>query len=100
MGTKILESIKGQQYIPVVTEVERAFDGIGLMRGAWAPVKRFVFGAATTYIIEEAFKPSFAYDAGGNKRPWLYTQGASNSSTIFPFWAPPLLAGIALSVFI
>jgi len=101
MGTQLLGTLTGEgNYIPVVHEVERAFDGLGLMSGSWAPVKRFVFAGAAVYILQEAFKPGYAYDEAGNKRPWIYTQGESQHSTYVPFWAAPLVGAIFFSVFI
>jgi hypothetical protein len=100
MGTKLLDQLTGQPRIPILSEIEDALDGLGLMRGDLAPVKRFVVGAGVIYVVMEAFRPSLTHGRGGNHRPWVYTQGWSEEASYVPWWGFPLAGGILLSVFI
>lgn len=100
MGTQLLTQLTGETHIPILSEIEGALDGLGLMRGTWAPVKRFVVGAGAVYILMEAFRPALTHSSSGQHRPWIFTQGWSEQASYVPWWGFPLAGGIVLSVFI
>jgi len=100
MGTQLLSQLTEGNNIPILGDIEGALDGLGLMRGDFAPIKRFVFGAGVVFVIMEAFRPSLTHTAGGQHRPWAYSQGVSEQSSLIPWWGFPLAGGIVMGVFI
>lgn len=84
----------------VYDRIEMLFDALGLMRGTFAPMKRFVFGGGIALIIMMAYQPKYAFSRG-QIRPHVWMAGDSPvPSTWIPFWVPPLLTGLFLALFI
>lgn len=88
---------------PVIGKIEQAFDSVGLMRGAFAPVGRaavgFGIGTAAMYALNGVHLASFAFDESGNPRPWKYSQNSENATSL-PWWMPGLALGAAFGLFI
>lgn len=84
----------------VVDSTEQVMDGMGLMRGTFAPVGRFGAGFLGGTIIAEAFHPSVAYNADGSRRPFYFTSKEAGNSTFFPWWSFGVTGGLLLSTFI
>ncbi len=73
------------------------------MEGPLAVPARFVIGAGIGWLLIEAVRPSFAYNANGTKRPFapmpeLYQ--ATGVPTFLPWLIGPALGGFALSTFV
>ena len=84
----------------IYDRIEMFFDALGLMRGTFAPMKRFVFGGGLALIIMMAYKPSYAFSRGAI-RPHVWTAGDSPvPSTWIPLWVPPLITGLAFALLI
>lgn len=71
--------------------IEGLFDMLGLGRGKFAPVGRFVFGAATTGIVLYLVKPSFFFN-GDQPKTW--------NETRFPWWMAMVAGGLLTGLFI
>ena len=82
--------------------LENGLDKIGLMRGANAPLKRFVFGAALTSVALYSIKPLYFFDSSGKERPWAAISKGDGTvmPTNIPWWLAAGLAGTFLGVFI
>lgn len=80
--------------------LERFFDVLGLMRGTFAPLKRFIFGAGVGLIVTMAYKPDYAFSRGAIRPHVLLAGDNPVPSTWIPFWVPGLVTGICLMVFI
>lgn len=84
----------------VYDSIEGVLDALGLMRGTFAPFKRFVFAGGIAMIIVMAYKPDYAFNRGAI-RPHKLLQGENPvPGTWMPFWAPGLIAGFAAALFI
>jgi hypothetical protein len=82
-----------------VERVERAFDGLGLGSGTFAPVARFTAGFVVGGFMMEAVRPEFAYTHGG-RRPWAITDPNEANKTYIPWWAPGVGLGMLFGLFI
>ncbi len=82
-----------------VEKIEGAFSGLGLGDGAFAPVARMGAGFVVGSLVMEAVRPSFAY-TNGARRPWAVTNPSEAGRTLFPWWVPGLITGVAFGVFI
>lgn len=79
---------------------ESALDGFGLMRGGWAPLKRFAVGATVGFLLGEAIRPQWSHHRNGRHKIWAYAPGSNGEGTMIPWWTAPLAGGILMSVFI
>lgn len=80
--------------------LEKSFDFLGLMRGDWAILKRFIFGAGIATIAIMWVQPNFAF-VGGQFRPWKALSDSEDvPSTWFPWWMAVSLIGLIPAVFI
>lgn len=77
-----------------LTQVEKLFNVIGLD----SPTMRFLAVFTTVEGLVLFAKPD-AFFERDNARPWSLLSGDSNA-TIFPFWAPGLLFGLAASILV
>lgn len=82
-----------------VERVERAFDGLGLGSGTFAPVARLTFGFVIGGFLMEAVRPEFAY-TNGARRPWAISDPQEPNRTYIPWWAPGVGLGILSGLFI
>lgn len=75
----------------LISGVERAFDGLGLMTGEYAIPKRMVVGALAGAFVVTYFKPGAMFE-GGKPRPWVLFATKENelSGTATPWWIVPL----------
>lgn len=85
----------------VIDSAERFMDGMGLMTGEYAIIKRAAFGALIGAFIVSYLKPDIMFESG-QPRPWALTAGTDNAgeSTMFPWWMGPLLGGVITGVLI
>ncbi len=95
-----LQRILDKPQSGILPSIEKGFDGLGMMQGSFAPVKRAVFGAAVGYIIGEALRPPWSHTSSGQKRPWIYLSGESSSATLIPWWAHPLAGAVICGILI
>lgn len=80
--------------------LEMIFDGLGLMRGDWAILKRFLFGAGIGTIIVMWVQPHFAF-ARGQFRPWKVLGDKEDvPATWMPWWAISIIGGLIPALFI
>lgn len=88
---------------PVIGKIEKAFDSVGLMRGAFAPLGRagvgFAIGTGVMYALNGVHLAGFAFDESGNPRPWKYQQNSENATSV-TWWMPGLALGAAFGLFI
>jgi len=94
---KLSEGVGAKGFYPAI---ERAFDGLGMMQGSLAPIKRAAFGAGLGYIIGEAIRPSWSHTSSGAHRPWLYLSGDNASGTLLPWWTLPVAGAFVCAVLI
>ena len=80
----------------VMDPIEDGFDKLGMMQGEAAPLKRGAVGALLGYGIAYGFKPSFAFDAKGDPKPF----GTKKGDTLFPAWAIVIAPAIVFGVLI
>lgn len=79
---------------------EQILDAFGLMRGSWAPVKRFTFGFGIATIFVMWLKPRYAFYRGV-LRSWKPLGDNSEApSTWTPWWVPGLATGFVFALFI
>ncbi len=87
----------------LIGKVEKAFDSVGIMRGAFAPLGRaavgFAVGTGVMYALNGLHLAPFAFDESGNPRPWKYQQNSENATSV-PWWMPGLALGAAFGLFI
>lgn len=87
--------LRGPQEGPVGkawAAIESGYDSLGLMTGASAPAKRFIFGNLVGSGLVLAIQPSFAYSKG-KQRPWALTNPGAPNKTALPWWMPGLAFG-------
>lgn len=79
--------------------IEGILDSVGLMEGELAPIKRFVVGGAIGAGIVFGAKPSLAFTADGQLRPWSVLSDDANATPV-PWWFMVGLPAVVLGVFI
>lgn len=80
----------------VMDPIEDGFDKLGMMQGEAAPLKRAAVGGVLGYAIAYGIKPSFAFDAKGDPKPF----GTKKGETLFPAWGIVVLPAIVFGVLI
>jgi hypothetical protein len=80
--------------------LELIFDGLGLMRGTFAPLKRFLFGFGVTTIGVLWIKPGYAFYRGSFRPYKLLGDTQDAPATWTPWWTAPLATGLFLALFI
>jgi hypothetical protein len=88
-----------EYWFKIVDSVENVLP----LEGPLAVPTRAAIGAGIGYLVYEAFRPSWAYNPDGSRRPdammpALYS--ANGPPTATPFWTGPLLGALALTLFI
>jgi len=84
----------------IYDSVESFFDMLGLMRGNWAIVKRFAFGASIGAIVMLWLQPRFSFYRG-QFRPWKALGDRGDvPATWVPFWSIVLVSGLLPALFI
>jgi hypothetical protein len=76
--------------------IESSLAGLGMGQ----PIVRLGVGFGLGWLGMQAFKPSFAYDAHGNAKPWQMLDPENPDAAVVPWWAPPLASGALLGLFI
>lgn len=79
----------------IINDVQDYFNVVGLNH----PATRFGLGFTLVTMGMEAAKPLFAYDAQGNRRPWVLFDPKNPSATAMPFLGPGVIAGGVLALF-
>lgn len=97
-----LKSLKGEVgSFPVISQVEKAFDSVGLMRGSLAPLARagvgFALGTGLIYALNGLHLAPWAFDEYGMRRPWKYDDPEGTS---FPWWMPGVAAAFVFGAVI
>jgi hypothetical protein len=85
----------------IIDGAERFMDGMGLMTGEYAIMKRALFGALLGGFVVSYLKPNIMFESG-QPRPWSLTAGtdAAGDATPFPWWMGPLIGGVITGVLI
>ncbi len=83
----------------IFENIEGAFDGLGLMRGESAPMKRFLFGSVATTGLLWLAKPESMFGRNGEPRPWVLISDDPDATAV-PIYIPAVMAGFVVSVFI
>lgn len=92
----VAQILQGQDEGPlgkVYGGIESVYDTFGLMSGDGAEAKRFIFGNLVGSGIVFAAKPSFAFTASGEPRPWALLNPQAPTKTALPWWMPGLAFG-------
>lgn len=79
--------------------LETSLDSIGLMRGDYAPSKRFVLGAIIGGLITTQLRPNLMFTPEG-PRAWSVMSPNDPEATLVPWWVPSILLGTLLGIFI
>lgn len=75
--------------------------GIFQSLGLDSPFARFLFVAAAATAVEFVVKPSYAFDADGQLRPWAKPWGESEPGAVYtPVLFFPILLGLAAALFL
>jgi len=84
----------------IIQPLENALDGLGLMRGETAPMKRFIVGTVGTLGALWVAKPDIMFvSSTGEMRPWSAVSDSQDATSI-PVYIPALTAGFIMSTFI
>ncbi len=86
--------------VQLTDNLEQTFDGIGLGSGPLAPVARAGVGFVLGTSVYGFFRPSLSYMPNGEYRPWAVTDPDSPNRTLFPWWTPGALLGLAFGAFV
>lgn len=77
---------------------EKAFSALP---GGNRAVIRGAYGFGIGYLFMEAFKPTFAYNPDGSKRPWVFfSRDEQPGATYIAWWMPPAGLAIAFGMFV
>lgn len=77
----------------IIDTLERFFDGMGLMTGEGAIIKRILFGAVLGGFLVTYLKPSIMFE-NGVQRPFALLTGPSEGGitpTYTPWWTAAVL---------
>lgn len=80
--------------------LERFFHSMGLMQGELSPWYRMAFGFGVVAAAVWALRPGFAFSESGSAKPFRFFAPEDPESTLVPWWALPLLAGVFSGVFV
>lgn len=101
MSIKELEEVLKQGAGDQLNFIEGAFDGLGMGRGEWAPLKRTAFGFGATAVVLWALRPEFAFLPDGTPRTnvlWA-EEGDSEAATV-DWIAASSLVGLGLGMLV
>lgn len=76
---------------------ERFLDGLGMMRGPYAPFLRVGFGFGLVSLVLWAVRSRYFFDGAGRPLPW---SSDGSRGTRFPWWAAASAGGLFMGIFI
>lgn len=82
----------------VIDQIEKFFDGMGLMTGNYAIAKRLLFGALLGGILITYIKPSIMFTEEGEAKSFGLEE--TEETTVLPWFIVPLIGAILSGVFI